>query len=49
MASLSAEDVQRAYDAAVSGDLDPLVGLFDPDVDWKGLQRGHLWWRKAPA
>jgi hypothetical protein len=42
-------EIQRAYDAAISGDLDPLVSLFDPNLDWRGLERGHLWWRKAPA
>ena len=26
-----------------------LVGLFDPDLDWRGVQRGHLWWRRTPA
>jgi ketosteroid isomerase-like protein len=46
---LDAQEIQQAYDAAVAGDLDPLVNLFDPDLDWKGFERGHLWWRKAPA
>jgi ketosteroid isomerase-like protein len=46
---LDANQLQRCFDAAVSGDLDPLVSLLDPDLDWKGLERGHLWWRKAPA
>jgi ketosteroid isomerase-like protein len=49
MAPISTEEVQQAYDAAVAGDLDPLVTLFDPELDWRGLERGHLWWRKAPA
>jgi hypothetical protein len=49
MDSISTEEVQRAYDAAVAGDLEPLVGLFDPAMDWRGLERGHLWWRNAPA
>ena len=26
-----------------------LVGLFDSDLDGRGIQRGHLWWRHAPA
>jgi len=46
---LDAGTVQRAFDAAVAGDVDPLVGLFSPDLDWSGLERGHLWWKKAPA
>jgi len=42
-------EIQAALDAATSGELDPLVELFDPDLDWRGIQRGHLWWRHAPA
>jgi ketosteroid isomerase-like protein len=49
MAPISTEDVQRAFDAAVAGDLDRLVTVFDPELDWRGLERGHLWWRNAPA
>jgi hypothetical protein len=49
VASLGASEIQAAYNAAIGGDLDPLVSLFDPDLDWRGLQRGHLWWRHTPA
>jgi ketosteroid isomerase-like protein len=41
--------IQAAYDAAVAGDLDPLVALFDPELEWRGLERGRLWWKRAPA
>jgi ketosteroid isomerase-like protein len=46
---VDAEVLQQAFDAAVAGDVDPLVGLLSADLDWTGLQRGHLWWKKAPA
>jgi ketosteroid isomerase-like protein len=46
---LDAAQVQAAYDAAIAGDLDPLVALFDPALEWRGLERGHLWWKRAPA
>jgi ketosteroid isomerase-like protein len=46
---VDAASVQRAYDAAVDGDVEPLVGLLSPELDWSGVERGHLWWRKAPA
>jgi len=49
MATLASQDVQRAYDAAVAGDLDPLVGFFDADLEWRGFERGHLLWRTAPS
>ena len=41
--------MQRAYDAAVAGDLDPLGDLFGEEIDWRGLQRGHWFWRSTPA
>ena len=47
--SIGPPEIQAAFDAAVGGDLDPLVGLFAPDLDWRGIERGHLWWRHAPA
>jgi ketosteroid isomerase-like protein len=43
------EQLQRSYDAAVLGDMDPLVSLFALDLDWSGLERGRWWWRTAPA
>jgi ketosteroid isomerase-like protein len=44
-----AERVQDALDAAVGGDLEPLVGLMAPDLEWRGVERGHLWWRSTPS
>jgi ketosteroid isomerase-like protein len=43
------DHVRMAFDAATGGDLDPLVALFDPELDWRGVERGHLWWRRAPG
>ncbi len=47
--AMSTEELQRAYDAAVAGDLNLLVDLFDPELEWRGLEKGHLLWRRAPA
>ncbi len=44
-----AREVQEAFDAAVSGDIEPLVALLGDDVDWRGLERGRWLWRRAPA
>jgi len=44
-----AERVQAAFDAAVAGDVDALVSMFDPSLEWRGVARGHLWWRHTPA
>jgi ketosteroid isomerase-like protein len=41
--------VRRAYQAAGDGDLAELIGLFDRDTVWRGVERGHLWWRRAPS
>jgi hypothetical protein len=49
MATVDAQNLQRAYDEAVAGDVGPLVDLMHTDLDWRGLERGHLWWRKAPG
>jgi ketosteroid isomerase-like protein len=43
-----AERVQAAFDAAVSGDVEPLVSLMAPEMEWRGVERGRLWWRNAP-
>jgi hypothetical protein len=49
VARVGASEIQAAYNVAIEGDLEPLVALFDPRLDWRGLERGHLWWRRAPA
>lgn len=36
-----ARGVQEAFDAAVNGDVEPLVALLAEDVDWRGLERGR--------
>lgn len=44
-----AETVGAAYGAAVSGNVEPLVSLLDPAVEWRGVTRGLLWWRRTPS
>ena len=44
-----AEIVGAAYGAAVSGNVEPLVLLLDPALEWRGVTRGHLWWRRTPS
>src|SRR4029079_3610309 len=38
-----------ALKAINRGDVEPAVDLLDPDVDWRGRPRGHLWWRQTPS
>jgi ketosteroid isomerase-like protein len=45
-------DVKRLEAAAGAynrGDVEPLVALFDEDLDWRGTTRGFLWWRHTPG
>jgi hypothetical protein len=44
-----AETVGAAYGAAASGNVEPLVSLLDPAVEWRGVTRGRLWWRRTPS
>jgi hypothetical protein len=41
--AMSADDaalVGNGYAAAVHGDIEPLVALFDPGLVWRGVERG---------
>ncbi len=49
MTSAEIAKLRAAYEAANEGDVDALVGLFTPATVWLGIERGHLWWRKAPS
>jgi len=49
MTSAEIAKLRAAYEAANEGDVDALVGLFTPATVWRGIERGHLWWRKAPS
>jgi ketosteroid isomerase-like protein len=49
VSSTDADRVQAAFDVAVAGDIDPLVSLLDPGLEWRGVARGHLWWRRSPS
>ena len=44
-----AERIQAAFDAAVGGDVEPLVEMFDQELEWRGVTTGHLWWRRTPS
>ncbi|HEV8449852.1 MAG TPA: nuclear transport factor 2 family protein [Gaiellales bacterium] len=41
--------LSEALEAMNRGDVEPAVALLDPDVDWRGRPRGHLWWRHTPS
>jgi ketosteroid isomerase-like protein len=53
MTAMNDSDLLPGIDAALEamnrGDVEPAVALLDPDVDWRGRTRGHLWWRHEPS
>lgn len=49
MSSPTLEPVRAAYTALNDGDAAPLAALFAPDTVWRGVERGFLWWRRAPS
>jgi ketosteroid isomerase-like protein len=48
VASANVEMLQSAAEAYSRGDVEPFVALLDEDVDWRGVTRGHLWWKRTP-
>ena len=49
MSDADVELVRDGYAAAINGNIEPLVALFDEDLQWRGIERGVLWWRHAPS
>jgi ketosteroid isomerase-like protein len=41
-------NLQAALDALNRGDVAPLVALLDPELEWRGIKRGMLWWAHTP-
>jgi ketosteroid isomerase-like protein len=48
MAESNIEQLRSAAEAYNRGDVEPLVGLLDEDVDWRAWTRGRLWWKHTP-
>jgi hypothetical protein len=46
---VDADALQHALDAAVAGDLDGLVAMLDPGLEWRGPEQGWWMWRRAPS
>lgn len=41
--------IRKAYEALGQGELEPLVGLMDDDVEWSGKRSGVRFWRPPPS
>jgi ketosteroid isomerase-like protein len=40
---MSTDSIRTAYEALGARDVEPLVALMDPDVDWRGLRTWRFW------
>jgi len=43
------DQLREAADALGNGDAEPFASLFAEGAEWRGLARGHLWWKTTPA
>jgi hypothetical protein len=46
---VSADSIRVAYDALAEGDVEPLVALIHPEMDWRGPRRLSRLWRPPPS
>ena len=43
------DELRAAVEALNRGDPGPFASLFAEDAEWRGLSRGHLWWKRTPS
>jgi hypothetical protein len=43
------ETIRAAYEALAAGEIEPLVSLIDPQMEWRGRRRLRQFWRPAPS
>ena len=43
------DQLRAAAEALNRGDPEPFVSLFAQDAEWRGIPRGHLWWKRTPS
>jgi ketosteroid isomerase-like protein len=43
------EPIREAYEALGRGDVEPLVALMDPDMEWRGRRGDWRFWRPRPS
>jgi hypothetical protein len=41
--------LRAAAEALYKGDPEPFVSLLAPDVEWRGVPQGRLWWKHTPS
>ena len=47
--SMSVDVVRAAYEAGIAGDVEPLVSLIHPQMEWRGRRRLRQFWRPPPS
>jgi hypothetical protein len=45
---MSLDAIRAAYEAANAGDVEPLVSLIHPQMEWRGRRRLSRFWRRPP-
>jgi len=43
------DQLRAAAEALNRGDPEPFVSLLDEDAEWRGVQRGLLFWKHTPS
>ena len=49
VAAVSADSIRAAYEALAEGDVDPLVALIHPEMEWRGRRRLSRLWQPPPS
>jgi hypothetical protein len=49
MAAPMVDQLRSAAEALGQGDPEPFALLMAQDAEWRGIPRGHLWWKFTPA
>jgi ketosteroid isomerase-like protein len=47
--ALVIDELRAAVAALNDGDVEPFIALIDENSEWRGITRGHLWWKHAPS
>jgi ketosteroid isomerase-like protein len=46
---MDADSIRAAYEALTEGDIEPLVALIHPEMEWRGRRNVRRFWRPAPS
>jgi hypothetical protein len=47
--ALSVDAIRAAYEALGAGDVEPLVALIGPELEWRGRRSAWRFWRPRPS